>query len=71
MERLWISGVLVVVVILVAPLRRCFYRHASLLSGPLEASSAISLFALVICLLALAGTRPRVHLMTNNAWWAW
>jgi phosphatidylglycerol lysyltransferase len=62
--------VLVVVVILVAPLRRCFYRHASLLSGPLEASSAISLFALVICLLALAGTRPRVHLMTNNAWWA-
>ena len=55
---------------LVAPLRRCFYRHASLLSGPLEASSAISLFALVICLLALAGTRPRVHLLTNNAWWA-
>ena len=69
MERMWISGVLVVVVMLVAPLRRCFYRHASLLSGPLEASSAISLFALVICLLALAGTRPRVHLMTNNAWW--
>ena len=69
-ERLWISGVLVVVVMLVAPFRRCFYRHASLLSGPLEASSAISLFALVICLLALAGTRPRVHLLTNNAWWA-
>jgi uncharacterized membrane protein YbhN (UPF0104 family) len=69
-ERLWISGVLVVVVILVAPLRRCFYRHASLLSGPLETSSAISLFALVIGLLALAGTRPRVHLLSNNAWWA-
>jgi glycosyltransferase 2 family protein len=70
MERLWISGVLVVVVMLVAPLRRCFYRHANLLSGPLDASSAISLFALVICLLALAGTRPRVHLLANNAWWA-
>ena len=68
--RLWISGVLVVVVILVAPLRRCFYRHASLLAGPLETSSAISLFALVICLLALAGTRSRVHLLINNAWWA-
>jgi lysylphosphatidylglycerol synthetase-like protein (DUF2156 family) len=62
--------VLVVVVMLVAPLRRCFYRHASLLSGPLDTSSAISLFALVICLLALAGTRPRVHLLSNNAWWA-
>jgi uncharacterized membrane protein YbhN (UPF0104 family) len=69
-ERLWISGVLVVVIMLVAPLRRCFYRHASLLSGPLDASSAISLFALVIGLLALAGTRPRVHLLSNNAWWA-
>ena len=61
---------LVVVAMLVAPLRRCFYRHASLLSGPLEPSSAVSLFALVICLLALVGTRPRVHLLTNNAWWA-
>jgi len=69
-ERLWISGVLVVVTMLVAPLRRCFYRHANLLTGPLDASSALSLFALVICLLALAGTRPRVHLLTNNAWWA-
>jgi uncharacterized membrane protein YbhN (UPF0104 family) len=70
MERLWISAVLVVVVMLVAPLKRCFYRHASLLSGPLDASSAVSLFALVICLLALVGTRPRVHLLANNAWWA-
>ena len=70
MERLWISAVLVVVVMLVAPLKRCFYRHARLLSGPLNASSAVSLFALVICLLALVGTRPRVHLLANNAWWA-
>jgi len=69
-ERLWISGVLVVIVMLVAPLRRCFYRHANLLSGPLQPSSAVSLFALVICILALAGTRPRVHLLANNAWWA-
>jgi uncharacterized membrane protein YbhN (UPF0104 family) len=68
-ERLWIAGVLVMVAILVAPLRGCFYRHASLLSGPLDSSSALSLFALVICILALAGTRPRVHLMANNAWW--
>ncbi len=69
-QRLWIVGVLVVVAVLVAPLRRSFYRHASLLSGPLDAASAIPLFTLVICLLALAGTRPRVHLLSNNAWWA-
>jgi uncharacterized membrane protein YbhN (UPF0104 family) len=69
-ERLWIAGVLIVVAMLVAPLRRSFYRHASLFTGPLQPSSAISLIALVICLLALAGTRPRVHLLSNNAWWA-
>ncbi len=69
-DRLWISAVLVVTAILVAPLRSCFYRHAHLLSGPLQPSSAVSLFALVICLLALAGTRPHVRLMPNNAWWA-
>jgi len=70
LERLWIVGILLAVAVLVAPLRRSFYRHASLLSGPLDASSAISLIALAICLLALAGTRPRVHLLSNNAWWA-
>lgn len=69
-ERLWIAAVLLVVAMLVAPLRRSFYRHASLFSGPLQPSSAVSLTALVICLLALAGTRPRVHLLSNNAWWA-
>jgi hypothetical protein len=69
-ERLWISAVLVVTAMLVAPLRSLFYRHASLLSGPLQPSSAVSLFALVICILALAGTRPHVHLLSNNAWWA-
>jgi len=69
-ERLWIAAVLVVIVMLVAPLRSCFYRHANLLSGPLQPSTAVSLFALVICILALAATRPRVHLLANNAWWA-
>jgi lysylphosphatidylglycerol synthetase-like protein (DUF2156 family) len=69
-QRLWIAAILVAVAMLVAPLRRSFYRHASLFSGPLETSSAIPLMALVICVLALAGTRPRVHALSNNAWWA-
>jgi lysylphosphatidylglycerol synthetase-like protein (DUF2156 family) len=69
-ERWWIAAILLVVALLVAPLRRSFYRHASLFSGPLQPSSAVSLIALVICLLALAGTRPRVHSLSNNAWWA-
>ena len=69
-ERLWITGVLVVVAMLLAPLRRCFYRHAHLLSGPLQPSTAFSLFALMICLVALAANRPRVQMLSNNSWWA-
>jgi glycosyltransferase 2 family protein len=69
-DRLWVASVLILTALLVAPLRACFYRHASLLSGPLEASSALSLVVLAICLLALAATRPHTHGLANNAWWA-
>lgn len=67
---LWVSGVLVLTTMLLAPFRRCFYRHANLLSGPLQVSSALSLLALVICLIALAVSRPRVDDLANDAWWA-
>jgi glycosyltransferase 2 family protein len=69
-DRLWVASVLILTALLVAPFRACFYRHASLLSGPLEASSALSLVVLAICLLALAVTRPYTHRLANNAWWA-
>ena len=69
-DRIWVAGVLILTALLVAPFRACFYRHASLLSGPLEASSALSLVVLAICLLALAVTRPYTHGLANNAWWA-
>jgi phosphatidylglycerol lysyltransferase len=36
----------------------------------MEATNAISLIALVICLLALAETRSQTHVLSNNAWWA-
>jgi uncharacterized membrane protein YbhN (UPF0104 family) len=69
-NRLWVAGVLVLTTMLLAPFRACFYRHAWLLSGPLQPSSAMSLIVLVICLLSLAVTRPHTHFLTNNAWWA-
>ena len=52
------AGVLVLTTLLLAPFRACFYRHASLLSGPLQPGSALSLVVLVICLLALAVYPP-------------
>ncbi|MBV9252094.1 MAG: DUF2156 domain-containing protein, partial [Acetobacteraceae bacterium] len=69
-NRLWVAGILVLTTILVAPFRSCFYRHASLFTGPIQGSTALSLFTLVICVLALAVTRPHVHTLANNAWWA-
>jgi hypothetical protein len=69
-SRLWVAGVLVLTTLLLAPFRACFYRHASLLNGPLQPASALSLAVLVICLFALAVTRGHTHTLANNAWWA-
>ena len=69
-SRLWMSGVLLLTILLVAPFRSCFYRHASLFSGPLQPANAISLVVLAVCLFGLALTRPYTHVLTNNAWWA-
>ena len=67
---LWVSAVLILTVMLVAPFRGSFYRHANLLSGPLESSSAVSLFVLAFSLIGLAMTRPHMHTIANDAWWA-
>ncbi len=67
---LWVSAVLILTVMLVAPFRGSFYRHANLLSGPLESSSAVSLFVLAFSLIGLAMTRPHMHAIANDAWWA-
>jgi uncharacterized membrane protein YbhN (UPF0104 family) len=68
-QRLWIPGVLVLATLLVAPFRSCFYRHARLLSGPLQASTAVPLFALVLCILALAAFERHVRFLSDNSWW--
>ncbi len=68
-ERYWPVGVLVLAGLVLAPFRALFYRHARLLTGPLEAPSALSLLALIVCVLGLAGFRRRVQGMPNNAWW--
>ncbi len=66
----WIVAVLMLSALLLTPFRSFFYRHASLLSGPLETSTALSLIVLAICVLALALARHQTLLLSNNAWWA-
>jgi lysylphosphatidylglycerol synthetase-like protein (DUF2156 family) len=55
---------------LIAPFRSAYYRHARLLSGPLQTATALPLFALVACVMALAALEPHVRRLTANSWWA-
>jgi uncharacterized membrane protein YbhN (UPF0104 family) len=67
--NLWIPGVLVLATVLVAPFRDAYYRHARLLSGPLSASTAVPLLALVLCVVALAAFEPGLRGLAENSWW--
>ena len=69
-NRLWVSGILVLTTMLLAPFRACFYRHAHLMSGPLQPGSALTLAVLGLCLYSLAVTRSQTHGLHNNAFWA-
>ena len=69
-NRMWVVGILVLTTLLLAPFRTCFYRHAHLMSGPLEPSSALTLIVLGLCLFALAIMRSHTHFLQNNAFWA-
>ncbi|MDR3533783.1 MAG: lysylphosphatidylglycerol synthase domain-containing protein [Rhodopila sp.] len=69
-NRLWVVGVLVLTTLLLAPFRACFYRHAHLMTGPLQPGSVLTLAVLAVCLLSLAASRSQTHLLHNNAFWA-
>lgn len=69
-NRLWVAGILVLTTLLLAPFRACFYRHAHLMSGPLQPGSALTLGVLGLCLFSLAVTRSHTHFLQNNAFWA-
>ncbi len=68
-EPLWVPCVLVLAALLVAPYRRAFYRHARLLAGPLDAATALPLFALVVCVLALATFERHVRWLADDSFW--
>ena len=69
-SRMWVVGVLVLTTLLLAPFRACFYRHAHLVSGPLQPGSALTLLVLGLCLFSLAMARSQTHSLHNNAFWA-
>jgi uncharacterized membrane protein YbhN (UPF0104 family) len=64
----WVPAVLVLAALLLVPFRDAYYRHASLLSGPLEAETAVPLLGLVLCALTLAAFEPRLRRLSDNSW---
>jgi len=67
--NLWIPATLVLATAVIAPFRPAYYRDARLLSGPLRAETAVPLFALIACVLALAAVRSHVRYLSANSWW--
>ena len=68
-EPLWIPGMLVLAAVLIAPFRSAFYRHARLLSGPMQAAVAVPLLTLAGCILALTAFERHVRWLADNSWW--
>nr|WP_283949936.1 phosphatidylglycerol lysyltransferase domain-containing protein [Limobrevibacterium gyesilva] len=68
-QNLWVPAVLVLAAGVIAPFHQAFYRHARLLSGKLQAGTAVPLLTLVACVLALASFEPHVRWLDSNSWW--
>ncbi|HYZ61465.1 MAG TPA: lysylphosphatidylglycerol synthetase family protein, partial [Acetobacteraceae bacterium] len=62
----WVPAVLILAMLLVAPFRDAYYRHARLLTGPLRPGTALSLLALAGCILVLARFEPHLRGLAEN-----
>ena len=68
-QRLWIAGILVLAALVLAPFRASFYRPARLLAGKMVPSTALSVLALVACVLALIVSERHFRDHPDNSWW--
>jgi uncharacterized membrane protein YbhN (UPF0104 family) len=68
-EPLWLSGVLLLGALPIAPYRRAFYRHARLMAGRIQAPVAVPLVTLVVCLLALASFERHIRWLEDDSFW--
>jgi uncharacterized membrane protein YbhN (UPF0104 family) len=69
-EPLWIPLLLLMAVLSLAPFHRTFYRHARLLSGPLQAGTVLPMLTLLGCILALVAFAPRLRWLPDDSWWS-
>ena len=63
----WVSGVLLLGVLMIAPYRSAFYRHARLLTTSMQGSVGIPLLTLMGCVVALALVERHVRWLGNES----
>jgi uncharacterized membrane protein YbhN (UPF0104 family) len=66
----WITVVLVLSAIMIAPFRRAFYRHAHVLRGALHPANVVPLVALAVCAFTLALFDRHVGGLEDSSWWS-
>jgi uncharacterized membrane protein YbhN (UPF0104 family) len=69
-EPTFVSAILVLAALSVAPFRDAYYRHARLISAPLRASTLIPAFSLLVSVMWLSSFEPRVRSLAHTSWWA-
>jgi uncharacterized membrane protein YbhN (UPF0104 family) len=68
-QPIWIAGSEIVAALLMLPFRDAYYRHARILSEPLEAGTALPLVAIAACVLSLARLEPTFRYLDRSSWW--
>jgi uncharacterized membrane protein YbhN (UPF0104 family) len=69
-EPTFVSIILIVAALSIAPFRDSYYRHARLLSNPLRHSTVLPLMGLLASVVWLATIEPRVRSLAHTTWWA-
>jgi uncharacterized membrane protein YbhN (UPF0104 family) len=69
-EPSFVSIILIVAALSIAPFRDAYYRHARLLSNPLRHSTILPLMGLLFAVIWLATIEPKVRSLAHTSWWA-
>ena len=68
-QPIWITASELLAAGLLLPFRAAYYRHARILSEPLEPGTTLPLVAMAGCVLAFAHLEPEFRYLDRSSWW--
>ena len=68
-QPFWLAGSELLAAGLLLPFRAAYYRHARLLSEPLDPGTTLPLVAMAGCVLAFAQLEPQLRYLDRSSWW--